>query len=347
VIVSDNDVLMAQAAMRLARKLSGRSGAVSTFQLQDALAAAGHEIDEETAREVLTGGRQFEAFGDDWFRATDIPSERDRLRNVVRKMLSVVSPQSLLSIREGLRRAYRGRAGSAEYPMMPIVPPLTVISAILAAHPEFEVWGEEVHSVVPLDSARELGDTERVFVEVLRSSPAGVLDRRSLAEGCISRGVNENTFSVYTTYSSILDHVDLDVWKLRGVKVDPASVEAVRQFNRARPRQKRVLGHGWTPDGKLWLAARVPRLEREHLVIGCPAAILRFLAGQTFSCQAKGSPQPCGSISVNEQGTSHGYGVFIRRMGIDENDIFLAEFDVAAKTVVLSVGDEELLDEEA
>lgn len=344
-VVSDVDVEKAQVIPRMARKLVSRSGAASVYQVLDAVEAKGYEIDEEAVRGVLMGAATFKFFREDWFMATDIPPERNRLRNMTRRMLSVVSPQPIQSIREGLRRSYRGRAGSYSYPMTPIVPPLNVVEGVLRGIPDFDVYDGEVRSVIPLDYAKELGEVEQVLVEVLHASPAGVVDRRSLAEGCRARGMNENTFNLYSSYSCILEHVDLDVWKLRGVKVDPTAVEAVRASNQIRPRQKRVLGYGWTDDGKLWLAARIPRLGKESLVIGCPSAIQRYLAGQEFRCKGKGSSQDCGSVSVNERGASYGYGAFIRRIGIDENDVLLAEFDIASKVVTLSVGDEELLDE--
>ena len=92
---------------------------------------------------------------------------------------------------------------------------------------------------MPLDYRKELGETDRILVEVLRSSPAGVMDRVSFAIGCLARGMNENTFSIYSSYSCILEHLGIGIWKLRGVAVDPAAVEAVRianQLNEDDPR---------------------------------------------------------------------------------------------------------------
>src|SRR5262249_24179546 len=158
-----------------------------------------------------------------------------------------------------------------------------------------------VYASEVLDYKRELGDTDRVFVEVLRSSPSGLMDRDSLTEECLARGLNENTFAVYSTYSPLLEHVDMGIWKLRGVRVDPMAVEAIRTANHMRPKQKRVLQYGWGEDGKLWIAVRVPKVA-SSMVIGCPGPVQRFLTGQEFRCLAKDGKHSCGTVTVNDRG---------------------------------------------
>jgi hypothetical protein len=81
------------------------------------------------------------------------------------------------------------------------------------------------------------------------------------------------------------------------------------------------------------------------MIIGCPWPIRRFLDGQQFACKSKEGNQDCGTITINDRGTSYGYGQFMRRYGVDENDVFLAEFDLNEQTVTLSVVDDEILDD--
>lgn len=344
-LVSDNSAKSVQLIPVLGRKLAGQSGVTSVFRVLDALEATGYEIKEEGLRRMLHASSNLQFLDDDWFWVSDIPIARNRLRNVTRKILSVASPQTLLSIRDGVRKVYRWRTVSQGRYKNLIVPPLEVMRAFFEKHSDFVVVGDLVYPALPLDYAKELGETDRTMVDVLRSSPAGVLDRKSFAEGCLVRGMNENTFSVYSTYSCILEHVGIDIWKLRGVKVDPAAIEAVRIANHLKPREKRVLEHGWADDGKLWIAARIPRLGKNSMVIGCPGAIQRYLIGQEFDCRTKEGNYHCGTVSINEKGSSYGYGVFIRRSGLDENDILLAEFDLSTNTVLLSAGNDEILNE--
>jgi hypothetical protein len=119
------------------------------------------------------------------------------------------------------------------------------LRAYYEAHPEFIVEdGEMIKACEPLDYRVELALSETILVDVLRSSPACVLDRASLATECTRRSMNVNTFSINLSYSPVVLHLGTDVWSLRGVRVDPAAVEAVREANALRQKERRVLDHG-------------------------------------------------------------------------------------------------------
>jgi len=78
-------------------------------------------------------------------------------------------------------------------------------------------------------------------------------------------------------------HLGIDIWSLRGVRVDPAAVEAVRAANALRERERCVLNYGWTAEGQLWVAARLPATHGWNFVLGIPAAIRQYLASSQFS----------------------------------------------------------------
>jgi hypothetical protein len=343
ILGSDPSARLVQLAGALARKYAAQSGVTSVVRILDGLEAKGHTIDEDHLRAILHCSLQCEFLTEDWLSAQDSPARRNRLLNVARKVLSVAAPQTIAGIRDAARRNERARTYHPRYAGL-VLPPLNVMESFFGRQEGFRVADGLVYSLTPLDYTRELSETERIMVDVLRSSPAGVLDRGSFLEGCLARGMNENTFSQYTSYSAILDHVGTDIWKLRGVIVDPAAVEAVRIANHLQPRERRVLGHGWSEDGRLWVAARIPHTGAASLVVGCPGPIRRYLSGRNFECQVKETHHRCGTIGINEKGMSYGYGPFIRRYGLDEGDILLAEFDLLAGTVNLSVGSESLLD---
>jgi hypothetical protein len=255
-------------------------------------------------------------------------------------MLSVATPMDISDIREGVRRVfkYRRTRGNSGWPLM--VAPRAVLAAFYEAHPEFIVRDGAVESVAPLDYKRELSPSEQVMVDVLRSSPTGLLDRASFEKSCIDRGVTRETFSVFTTYSSVIAHLSTDVWTLRGLTVNPLAVEALRQANAERPREKRILAYGWTPAGHLWLGVRLPV---GGAVVGIPGAIRHFVANRDFEAKEAGRGS-AGTIRIDEGGTSWGYGPFLRRAGADEGDVLLIDFDLAQSIATLAVTDEEELD---
>jgi hypothetical protein len=336
----------ADAILRVAYRQAHASGASNVGEVLAEIKAAKVTVDEGTVRHVLREFSEVRFVEGDWFCHLPTNPERDRLRNVTRKMLSVAAPIELSVLREGLRRQYRYRGYRGVRMWSLIVPPRSVLRAYYQAHPEFIVLdGDMVQPVEPLDYRVKLALNDAILVDVLRSSPACVMDRASLAAECLRRSMNVNTFSLYLTYSPVILHLGTDIWSLRGVRVDPTAVEAVREANALRPKEKRVLDHGWTPEGQLWLAARIPqRYEATNLVVNVPGPIRHYLSGQQFDARDEDEVSH-GRIRVNDEGTSYGFGSFLRQRGADEGDILITEFDLTKNVALLRLGDDELLEE--
>lgn len=344
ILVKNNVGPTVQAITRIARILAGKSGVTSIFQVHEKLAESHSNVDESSLRKTLHACQNVSFLTDDWFYVTDIKDGRNRLFNVTAKMLSVTPRLTVRSIRDGVKRTFRWRTLSNKRYSDIVLPPVDVIKRYLEVHSAFRVDGENVEAAVPYDYLNELGQTERVMYEVLRESPTGVLDRGAFARACVRRGMNENTFSIYSSYSPILEHPAPGTWVLRGTAVSAAALEAVRLATGIKPREKRVLEYGWSEEGQLWLAIRVPFIGKNSLVVGIPGAIRRYIAGHDYEVRSKEIDSAYGKIVVQEDGTSYGYGPFIMRNGVDEDDVLLAEFNLAKKTVGLSLAVDEVLD---
>jgi hypothetical protein len=339
--IQDADIIL-----RVAYRQAHASGASNLGEVVAEMTADKITVDEGAVRHVLWGFSEVQFLAEDWFCHRPPNPERDRLRNVTRKILSVASPIELGVIREGLRREYRYRGHRGVKTWSLLVPPRSVLRAYYEAHPEFIVEdGDMVKPVEPLDYRVELALNDAILVDVLRSSPACVLDRASLATECVRRSMNVNTFNIYLSYSPVILHLGKDVWSLRGVRVDPAAVEAVREANALRQKEKRVLDHGWTPGGQLWLAARIPAVhDAANLVVNIPGPIRHYLSGRQFDARDEDAVSH-GSIRVNDEGASYGFPPFLRQRGADEGDILIAEFDLTKNVALLRLGDDELLEE--
>ncbi|MFI4973407.1 MAG: hypothetical protein ACHP84_02585 [Caulobacterales bacterium] len=85
------------------------SGAANIDDVIAELRSKDISVDEGEVRDVLREFSEVRFVGDSWFLHRPTNPERDRLRNVTRRMLSVASPVELGAIREGLRRVYRFR----------------------------------------------------------------------------------------------------------------------------------------------------------------------------------------------------------------------------------------------
>ncbi len=317
-----------------ARSQAAAYGMSNVDEVAAAVEAEGLHLNGESISELLREYSAAEFLSDKWFWFPD--GKRNRAWNQVRKMLSVYPSLELGVIREGLRRKYKFRGLS-------LVPPRSVLEAFFAAHPSFAIDDDKhVRSVEPLDYRSLLGAVETIFVEVLRQSPSGLLDRASFESACDARGVNHNTFSVYTTYSPILEHVSQDVWALRGSVVNPAAVEALRQSVALQPKESRYADHGWTADGRLWLAVRLSR-HPESVPIHIPVAISHYVGEGRFQALTE-LGAPAGTVVVAKDGASWGYGPFLSRRGADEDDVLVVEFDLVKHTASLRIASAELLE---
>lgn len=335
----------ANAIISIACRQADASGATNIQEVLAEAESRGVNCAEEEILRILKLFSSVSFLGEDWFWRADGKPERNRLRNMSRKMLSITSPIDLVVLREGLRREYRyrGTRGLSTWPIT--VPPRAVLTLFYEEHPEFAVKDGMVSSTQDLDWRDELRPTERVLVEVLRSAPGCILDRASCVRACTEKGLNENTLSLYLSYCAIISHPSTDVWSLRGVPVDPVTVEAVRQASSDRPKARRVLDHGWTSSGRLWAAARL----RESLgswVFSIPGAIRHYVAGRSYPAVDE-SGATCGTVGITSEGLSYGYGPFLQRRGADEGDVLVVEFDLTEQRAILRLGDDVLLEEQA
>lgn len=342
-IVVTSDIPNADGIIRTAYHQAEASGVSNIQEVVSELSSKGVDLEEEEVRNALARFSQVEFLEDDWFCYRKGKPDRDRLRNVSHKMLSVAAPMELAVLREGVRREfrYRGYRGLRTWPL--IVPPRSMLKSYFEGHSEFEILSDSLVSPVsPLDYRSELALNERILVDALRSTPACVLERASFWKECTRRHMNENTFSIYLSYSPVIVHYGVDIWSLRGVHVDPAAIEAVRSANALRPKEKRVLDHGWSPEGHLWLAARLPA-RHAGFVLGVPSAIRQYIVGREFPAKDENG-QRFGNIRISHEGASYGFGSFLRQRGADQDDLLLIEFDLVNCDATLRLGDEEILD---
>lgn len=345
-VVTDSSDAFASRVASLAARLATSSGASNVSAVSAAAESEDIHVSPEQVRDVLRHhtSAQFLDETEDWFWMPDGNRTRNRLSNTARRMLAVASPLDIRTIREGVQRLYRIRnqSGRRESHQL-IVPPRSILAAFFAHNPAFVFENSTVRSKEPLDYRTVLGETDQIMLEVLRSTPAGILDRQSFASACIERGVKPNTFSAFLGFSPIIEHVDTGIWGLRGIHIDPIEVERLREALAMRPREHRVVDFGWTDTGNLWLAMRLPRLTVASYTHGIPVTILPYVAGRQFRALTRDSRE-VGTVVVDERGSSWGYGPFLAREGADEDDILYTEFNLVRGTVMLELEPEDFLE---
>ena len=332
--------------VRKARAIASANGVASVYQLiENSPAGATTQTTEATPytdegwiRQTLSAWPACKFVNEDWFSFYDLPPGRNRVLNILDRMLAVSPRLRIADVKEGVRRQMRYRSIAHRSSVELVVPPTAVLEAYLQGHPDYQVHDGYVEAKVLRRVDEQLAEAERAMYEVFEEAGGGVLDRRSFVEGCIRKGINQNTVSVYSTYSPIIEHLGVDLWKLRGRDVDPAMVEAVRQSNQERSRERRCIHFGWTSRGTLSVAWVIP-WRFSSLALGIPGAIARYLCGQTFEAFNSATDKPCGKVVVPEEGTSYGYSPFLRHVAAEAGDVLVADFDFASSKVWLEISD--------
>ena len=115
-----------------------------------------------------------------------------------------------------------------------------------------------------------------------------------------------------------------------------------RSANAASPLEKRIVDHGWSETGDLWLAARLPELPTSF-VLNIPSAIRRYLVGRDFQA-TDDQDLAVGTVRINSDGASYGYGRFLARRGADVDDLLLVSFALTRGTASLRLIDDEELE---
>jgi hypothetical protein len=234
---------------------------------------------------------------------------------------------------EGFARRLRWRASTGHSAQEGWYPSAEALLGLARLRPElFRVEGDRILAVEPLDWRTRLTGVERVMVEVLHAAPGRILSREDFEREVVARGVKPNTFAGYLSYSPFVKELGTGLWGLLGVEPDPFQVERLRR--RATLRRRQIKGWSWLPTGALRVAVWLYRTT--NLIVGLPGPTRPYLAGRTFEVRLPGGGRG-GNVRVDDNGTSWGYAPALARVGAQEGDLMLADFDLTSGTVTISL----------
>jgi hypothetical protein len=277
---------------------------------------------------------------DEWFWLREQEDARgSALLRLIANMLSVAADGtlSIADLREGVRRRFVWR-GMGETPTR------SALLGFCELHDELVVDRDRgtvtILSPIPLDRAASPSD--RALIDVVLSAPGQVVERIELLNGATTRGVNESTATVYTTYSPFLKQIDLNIWGVRGIDPDPERVAELTRARQARPRGQRTMGFRWVGDRTLQVAVRVPSMGAGVFLV--PAAARDTVKGRAFEAFTQVGDE-VGTLKVDDaSASSWGLLPFVRRSGAEAGDVIVIEFDLDAGVAVLELLGAEILE---
>jgi hypothetical protein len=227
-----------------------------------------------------------------WFTADE--AKRNRLANVVRKVLSVSPVISVSELRRGIKRVHR---------LQGFAPATGILLAFCDGLPFCRIQADRVVATENARLEECLGVTERCFYDVL-SEFGPAMRFKDLYLECVRRGMNENTFFQYLSYSPIIYRVDHEVYSIIGAEISPGVVEQLRRKQRHVPV---FVDSGWTSKGRPWIAYRlnvanirsgtfsVPSAHSSASLGAAMSLMKRALEQVTSSPLRMGERQDCGA----------------------------------------------------
>ena len=261
-----------------------------------------------------------------WFWSAAVP--KNRLLNLIKKILSVAGELDVTELRAGIGRSCR---------MNNFLPPTHVLLELCRQLPWCRVEATKIAADPPLDWETTLEATEWAVCSVLKEHQS-VMSRADLEKECLGLGMNHHTFEALLSNSPILSRPCKCMYALRGTDVRPGFVGS-----RTGPRngkKKTTLDFGWTDKGEISLLSRISAGTLRSGVLSIPTPLTSYLGGSFNLRLADGSR--IGTIKI--KGTS-GWSLysFFRRRGVEAGKYLALVFNLSSREAILSLGNEDLL----
>ena len=252
---------------------------------------------------------------------------RNRLANLVSKVLSVAPEVRAGELRRAIARSYR-----LEY-----APPVAILKRFCDIFRLAEVNGELIRGI-NLQEGAQLSGNEKILVEAFRTSGT-ILSREDLEDVCIEKyDLNPGSFYMYLSFSPLITRLSKGIYCLVGSTVNLGQIEAIELQRRG---ESKTPEYGWAPDGKLWCACPLSRIAIHSGGMRLPQFVSDFVGGEWSIVH--GNSEPNGSLKIKNN-----FIVGLRKPlyenGAEPGDLCLLMFDMGRRRVELQLGGPDLVD---
>lgn len=319
------------AAVRMADRHTSKYGMTTVEDLRQDLSTAHRAAGARDVEVVLRADPRVRWAGDWlWVDKPLTSAHHNSMVNIFRQILSVISPQTVSSLHEGLRRNQKFRRRD-------VVPPAAAVAAFLEQCPLFRVNGDLVEPVEPLDYHEVHGPVAAAMIDVLMASTHKVMDRASLMDAWTAAGIAPGTAGVFTTYAEWMDSPALNVWGLRGANPSPAVVAEIQADARARRESEpHKVTWAWTAHGTVAVTLDVTTSARQSGTVSLPGL------GETIGTKRLALVVDGARVGELRVSADHlwtwGWGPVFAATGARVGQVLRAELDLAAETATVVVG---------
>lgn len=252
---------------------------------------------------------------------------RNRLVNLIEKVLSVSSDITLSELRRAVGRSRR----------LSSVPPTTILAKFIQTMDLGTIISERVYARPHQQNTIKANGAEEILISVLRAND-NVLSWERFQELSVSAGLNPTTFGIYISNSPVIARIDRGIYSLVGANLEPGILEDLR--SRSVQARKRI-EHGWSSRGTLWCALPV-----NGIALGPGAAVLpQFVADLVegewlvqLAQRATGTTVKCKGRFLWSLRSS------LLKLGAEFGDDCILEFNLSDRSLNIFVGSDETVE---
>ena len=263
----------------------------------------------------------------EWFWLKFLP--RNRMLNIIRKILSVCEDVDIHELRAGIGRHHRMDGFS----------PTTKVLLELCKQVQWcEIEGRMITADPPIKTEDVLGTIEKGMYEVLKEQGPLMLTE-DFEMACLNCGINRNSFYQYLSYSPIITKYITGVYGLRGANIPPGLVES---FVPTSKRKLSTVDHGWTKEGNIWIIRKLSPFTIRSGVFNIPARLNQYIQ-DSFTLKS-GDGTSFGTLKIQNNSAMSVYS-FLKRRGYETGDYLALTFNLNKKEAVAYIGNEEIIEE--
>lgn len=272
--------------------------------------------------QLMEGFRWLDA-GSGWFRLESVA--RHGVPKAIEKVLAVAGRVRLGELAAAITRNRRLWKTSL---------PEHVLLEFCRQSEGIAIRGEWIVSEPPRPWQAVLTGVEAQLVAVLKEH-GPVMDRASLEDLCVARGMNRFSFHAFLATSPVIMQYGPSVYGLVGTEASAETVRSLVAQHRAQRAPGRVLdSYGRTQDGRIWLSYRLSKAASTYAVVTVPAGLKDLICGKFDLLTPEG--RHVGILAAKE-GRAWGLGSFLRQQGAQRDDYVTLTFDLATRRALIAL----------
>ena len=225
----------------ISKRLVSRYGIVNVAEIiEQVFCKTGQTLTDEYVISVLSIFKNFSWLDKSkgWFWLTS--TSRNRILNIIRKILSICENINLHELRARIGKSYR---------MEGLIPTTRVLLELCKQIPWCRIEGDMIMADPPIIAEDVLRSNELRMYQILKEQ-GPLMATTEFETTCFDFGINRSSFYQHLSYSPILNRYMSGVYGLRGAYIPPGLAESIA------PIKKKVFSktdYGWTKEGNIWI----------------------------------------------------------------------------------------------